>query len=63
MYNVVLGEHSVQLHADSSLLTIGCAASLGTYHSLTHPPVHVHLVNLRCVCVCVWCVCVCVSRV
>jgi hypothetical protein len=35
MYNVVLGEHSVQLHPDSSVLTIGCAASLGTF-LLTH---------------------------
>jgi hypothetical protein len=36
MYNVVLGEHSVQLHADSSLLTIGCAATLGTFHFHAH---------------------------
>jgi hypothetical protein len=30
MYNVALGEHAVQLHADSSLMGIGCAANLGT---------------------------------
>jgi hypothetical protein len=30
MYNVALGEHGVQLHADSSLMGIGCAANLGT---------------------------------